>query len=187
MSSASRVLIGRSSALRPLKRSQAVPASRPLNQQLPVSRRSYTDIHAVAKNTSETPWLLTSVGVTITGLAYLQATKRKPQQKSPEKPNSHNNNTPKPAKNQAQEPKPQSQDPKKPQEPKKSQETQQQQQQQQTSPPNPPENNEPKSKEGARASVAAAPSLPDGQEKGAEAKETVRTYFSIHPLGRCKP
>ncbi|KAI1438263.1 hypothetical protein GGR50DRAFT_640719 [Xylaria sp. CBS 124048] len=80
MSSASRVLIRRSSALRPLTRSQGVPA--PRIRHIPGSRRTYVDIHDITKNTSETPFILGAVGVTVLGLAYLTSGRSKPKPKS---------------------------------------------------------------------------------------------------------
>ncbi|KAI8951459.1 hypothetical protein F4801DRAFT_544797 [Xylaria longipes] len=74
MSPATRIFAQRSSALRTLTRRQAVSA-RPAYVS-PAARRGYASAHgaAAAAKSSDMPWLLSSVGVTAVGLAFLLST-----------------------------------------------------------------------------------------------------------------
>ncbi|KAI1362070.1 hypothetical protein F5Y08DRAFT_313094 [Xylaria arbuscula] len=62
-------------ALRTLaQRSLRTQARRQILSARPaMTRRGYASIHGAAENTSEMPWLISSVGVTVVGLAYLMS------------------------------------------------------------------------------------------------------------------
>ncbi|KAI3321724.1 hypothetical protein HD806DRAFT_145426 [Xylariaceae sp. AK1471] len=70
MSSAGRLFAQRSSALRTLTR-QAVPA-RP-QYASPVGRRGYASAHGNAQKSSDLPWLISAVVITVPTVAYLTA------------------------------------------------------------------------------------------------------------------
>ncbi|KAF2973293.1 hypothetical protein GQX73_g334 [Xylaria multiplex] len=69
MSFAGRILTQRSFALRSLTRRRAVCAHHPAL----VLRRGYASAHGAAQKPSDTPWLVSGVGLTVVGLAYIMS------------------------------------------------------------------------------------------------------------------
>ncbi|KAI0435757.1 hypothetical protein F4803DRAFT_544457 [Xylaria telfairii] len=72
MSSASRIFAQRASMLWALTRRQATSA-----RLAPIPRRGYARAHGAVQKSSDMPWLISSVGFTVVGLAFLMSSSPK--------------------------------------------------------------------------------------------------------------